>query len=90
LVDWGVWQAVAAAPARRERLSGVAAREASRGDIDPMRRLSALLPDDVDAVRRIAARLKLSVRDRDRLVAAASDDAGGWFADARAMRAACY
>lgn len=90
MIDWGVWQVIAPVAARRDRLSLVAAREASRDDVDPWRRLSALLPDDADAVRRIAARWKLSARDRDRLVAAACDDADGWFADARALRAALY
>lgn len=90
LIDWGVWQAIAPVAAGRGRLAFVAAREAARDDIDPWRRLSALLPDDVDAVARVAARLKLSVRDRDRLLAAASDDAATWFADAAAMRAALY
>lgn len=90
MIDWGVWQAIAGLPAQRDRLARVAAREAARGDIDSRRRLSALLPDDADAVQRVAARLKLSVRDRDRLCAAAADDAGKWFADARALRAALY
>lgn len=90
MIDWGVWGSIVAAPPQRDRLGRVARREAARDDIDPMRRLSALLPDDAGAVQQIAARLKLSVRDRDRLVAAAADDPGNWFTDARARRAACY
>lgn len=90
MIDWGVWQAIGPVAVRPDRLSLVAAREALRGDIDPLRRLSALLPDDGDAVARFVARLKLSVRDRDRLIAAATDDAGTWFGDARSLRAALY
>jgi poly(A) polymerase len=42
-------------------------------DGDPMQRLMALLPRDVEVVRQLAARLKLSNDEADRLIAWASD-----------------
>ncbi len=58
-------------------LAALAAIEASAGiAADPIRRLAALLPRDPGIADDVAARLKLSKTQRQRLVAAATDRAG--------------
>ena len=57
---------------------------------DPGLRLSALLPDDIEAVQRSAARLRLANALRDRLVAAVDDGTVADDLSARGARAAVY
>lgn len=71
-----------------ERLAALAKLETGP---DPVRRLAALLPPDPEAVPDLAARLRLSNRDRDRLAAIAKAAPG--FSppgDDKARRAALY
>src|SRR5882672_2726747 len=50
---------------RRDRLAGLVTLEAAA---DPLRRLAALIAADAEAAQRLAARLRLSGAERDRLV----------------------
>jgi poly(A) polymerase len=74
-----------ACPAQIAALSRLIAAEAGQGFApDPVRRLAALLPASPEVAETVAARLRLSKAQRDRLVAAAergADDA----ADPRAL-----
>jgi poly(A) polymerase len=60
-------------------------------DCDPMQRLMALLPRDVEVVRQLAARLKLSNEEADRLIAWAGDQTKlVSYLSAREIRQALY
>ncbi len=66
-----------------DRLSTLTTIEASLGESDPLRRLAILL-DDTNAAQQVAARLKLSNAERNRLTALAGGeidlggDSGAW------------
>jgi poly(A) polymerase len=84
----GVLAALLPDGANRERLAGLVRIEA---EPDALRRLAALLPADVAAVREVAVRLRLPNADRDRLVLLAAppfpvDLAGDEVAQRRALR----
>lgn len=55
-----------------DRLARMVAVESGLGLCDPLRRLAALLPVDADTARHLAQGLRLSNRERDRLVAMSS------------------
>ena len=73
MAEAGVLEVILKGPADLGRFDALAGIE---GDLlfenDPILRLAALLPDDPIAAGRLAARLRLSNPDRDRLVAALS------------------
>jgi poly(A) polymerase len=65
----GVLAQVSPALTDFDRLERLAAIERELGEAEPMRRLAALLPTDETAALTLAERLKLPVKERDRLVA---------------------
>ena len=65
MVEAGVAKATIGEPGAVDRLEGLLAVE---GPTDPLRRLAALFPADREAAARLADRLRLSRRERDRFV----------------------
>lgn len=70
----GVLQRVLPGAAPDAVLPGLVAVESAEGDTDPVRRLAALLPVSPEAALTIAERLRLSNRERDRLVVLVAPD----------------
>lgn len=69
--ETGVLEVILKTPANLARFDGFVAVETDQlFECEPILRLAALLPDDQVAAGRLAARLRLSNGDRDRLVAA--------------------
>ncbi|WP_119420511.1 CCA tRNA nucleotidyltransferase [Desertibaculum subflavum] len=65
----GILAPVSPALTRFERLDRLVAIERELGEAEPMRRLAALLPTDEAAALALAERLRLSVKERERLAA---------------------
>jgi len=75
MIERGIFQPVLPEIDRADRLVRLIAAEAEGGfEPDPIRRLSALLPQDPDSAEKVAARLKLSNKARKRLGLAAEKD----------------
>ena len=75
MIERGILRPVVPEIDSAARLKALIAMEQLGGfEPDPLRRLSALLPQDPDAAERIAARLKLSNKARKRMALAAETD----------------
>ena len=75
MIDRGIFRPVIPEVESAERLHALIAAEAKAGcEPDALRRLSALLPQDVDVAESIATRLKLSNRARKRIALSADTD----------------
>ena len=75
MIGRGILKPVLPEIANADRLVRLVKSEAAGGfDPDPLRRLSALLPQDPEAAEKIGARLKLSNKARKRLALAAETD----------------
>lgn len=75
MIDRGILRPVIPEITTAERLQALVRAEAASGfQADPVRRLSALLPQDPETAESVAARLKLSNKARKRLALAAETD----------------
>jgi poly(A) polymerase len=75
MIGRGIFRPVLPEIADADRLAKLVSAEAAGGfEPDPLRRLSALLPEDAETAETIAARLKLSNKARKRIALAADMD----------------